>query len=374
MKKYLLLLIFISFFSVLYAQLKNDSLEYRMRPDELRTGELYLSIHNFNYLRNYEFYNRFQDGYTLFGAQLEPQLVYYAHPKLLLTAGIHLRKDFGNDGIYKTYPLFSIKYQNESSTLINGVLEGSIHHRYIDPIFDFDKKITEPVEYGTQFIINKPSLFLDAFINWKRMIYKPSPQQEQFFAGVSADLSITKTGKLQLSVPLQLLAFHQGGQIDTIPDPLQTLVNTSVGFKLKVSQKSFLQSFHMENYIVGYRDLSPTKQQAFLKGKGFYLNAGIDSPYGSLIGSYWNGNGYMGPAAMPIYQSVSQHINYPGYSEKRRELLIIRYAYQKKLLPNLYMDFRFEPVIDLRVLGSKQIEFYNSTFLVYKQEFRLIKK
>jgi hypothetical protein len=75
-------------------------------------------------------------------------------PRLAVTAGVHLRKDFGGRGIYRTYPLFSVKYQHGNSTLVNGVLEGNTHHRMLDPIYDFEKKITEPVEYGTQFIIN----------------------------------------------------------------------------------------------------------------------------------------------------------------------------------------------------------------------------
>ena len=357
-----------------FAQINNHGLEYRFRPDSTRTGELYLNVFNFNYMRNYEFYNRFQDGYTLFGAQLEPQLVYYAHPKLLITAGVHLRKDFGNDGIYKTYPLFSVKYQNGHSTLINGVLEGNIHHRFIEPIFDFEKRITEPVEYGTQLLVNKQSFFLDAFINWKKMIYKPSGQQEQFFAGASADVSVLKSEKLDFSIPIQMLAFHQGGQIDTIADPLKTFVNTALGFKLTVPLGNFIKSFSTENYITGYRDFSNTKEQAFLKGSGIYLNAKATTSFGTIGATYWKGDAYISQGGMPIYQSVSQHINYPAYSEKDRKLLIIRYAHQKYLLPNLYMDFRFEPVIDLGATGSKKIEFFNSMFLVYKQEFRLLKK
>ena len=374
MKKCRLLIFFLLTAGSGYAQIKNDSLEYRIRPDELRTGELYLSIHNFNYLRNYEFFNKFQDGYTLFGAQLEPQLVYYAHPQLAITAGIHIRKDFGDDGIRKTYPLFSIKYQKGSTTMINGVLEGNILHHYIEPLYDFEKKITTPVEYGTQFIISKPFLYLDGFINWKNMIYKPSAEQEQIVAGASSRFNLLREKKVRFSVPMQLTVFHQGGQIDTTHESLQTLVNTAVGLKLEVRGKGFIHNWRTENYIVGYREFSPTKQQAFSEGGGLYLNAGADSKMGSLTFSYWKGNGYISTEGMPVYQSASQQINNPGYSEKHRELLFIRYAYQHQVLPNLYIDFRLEPVIDLGPGKAKPLEFYNSTFLVYKQEFRLLKK
>lgn len=374
MKQLFLILMLAGAVNTLNAQILNDSLEYRIRSDSLKTGELYLSVHNFNFLRNYEYFNKIQDGYTLFGAQLEPQLLYYAHPRLSISAGAHLRKDFGGRGIYRTYPLFSIKYQKDNTTLINGVLEGNIHHRMIEPLYDFEKKITEPVEYGTQFIISNKSIFLDAFINWKRMIYKPSPDQEQVLAGASADINVIKNTKISLSLPLQLTVFHQGGQIDLVDTPLQTLVNTALGFKLKIPFQGFINAFRSENYYTSYTDFSFTLAQAYSKGGGWYLNSGIDTKYGSLMGTYWNADTYISSNGMPIYQSVSQQINHTGFTEKNRQLLMLRYSYQKRLIPNLYLDFRFEPMMDLnRPRGSKKIEFSNSSFLLYKQEFKIHK-
>lgn len=206
------------------------------------------------------------------------------------------------------------------------------------------------------------------------MIYKPSAEQEQIVAGASSRFNLLREKKVRFSVPMQLTVFHQGGQIDTTHESLQTLVNTAVGLKLEVRGKGFIHNWRTENYIVGYREFSPTKQQAFSEGGGLYLNAGADSKMGSLTFSYWKGNGYISTEGMPVYQSASQQINNPGYSEKHRELLFIRYAYQHQVLPNLYIDFRLEPVIDLGPGKAKPLEFYNSTFLVYKQEFRLLKK
>lgn len=357
-----------------HAQLTNDSLEYRVRPDSARTGALYLSVHNFNFLRNYEFFNSIQDGYTLYGAQLEPQLVYYAHPKLVIMGGIHLRKDFGGKGIYKTYPLFTIKYQNKNTALINGVLEGTIQHHFIEPIYDFERKITHPVEYGTQVVINKPSLFLDAFISWNNMIYKPSPEQEQIFAGGSADISLKQSDKFKFSIPLQLFLFHQGGQIDTLDRPLKTLLNAAAGVKFRYLTGGFIRALKTENYFVGYNDHSPSKEQFFNNGGGLFLNAGMESRLGELVLSYWNGNKYISPNGMPIYQSVSQQINHEGYTEKKRQLLFVRYAYQKELVPHFYLDFRLEPVIDLKSPEAHKVQLYHSFFLVYKQDFNLIKK
>jgi hypothetical protein len=374
MKKFLLLLLLGGIVYSSKAQINLDSLEYRIRPDSLKTGELHLNINNFNFLRNLEYFNKIQDGYTLFGAQLEPQLVYYAHPRLAITAGVHMRKDFGGRGIYRTLPLFSVKYQHGNTTLINGVLEGNVNHRMLEPIFDFEKTITDPVEYGTQFIINNKSLFLDAFINWKKMIYKPSPVQEQILGGLSADLKLIRNEKLSLSLPLQLTVFHQGGQIDVTSEPLQTLVNSAIGFKLKAATSGFVNSFRTENYLITFNDFSFTYVHPYTAGYGLYLNAGADTKYGSLMGTYWNGKTFISSNGMPLYQSVSQHISNAGYTEDKRKLIMLRYSFQKQLLPNLYMDFRLEPFIDLgRPARSRKIEFSNSSYLVYRHSFKLLK-
>jgi hypothetical protein len=169
---------------------------------------------------------------------------------------------------------------------VNGVLEGNTHHRMLDPIYDFEKKITEPVEYGTQFIINGRNLFLDAFINWKRMIYKPSPVQEQILGGLSAELNLIKNSSVSLSVPVQLTVFHQGGQIDLADDPLQTLVNSALGFKLKLPFSGWIKNLRTENYLISFNDLSFTDLQPYSKGYGWYLNAGFDTQKFGII----NGN------------------------------------------------------------------------------------
>lgn len=206
------------------------------------------------------------------------------------------------------------------------------------------------------------------------MIYKPSGEQEQIFAGGSSDITIKQTSKFKLSVPLQVLVFHQGGQIDTLDKPLRTYFNAAAGFKFRYFTSGFIKSVSTENYLVGFNDHSGVQQQAFKNDGAVYLNAGVESRLGSLILSYWNGSKYISTAGMPIFQSVSNKINHEGYTERKRELIFVRYAYQKQLVPDFYLDFRVEPVIDLKSPGSKQLDFYHSLFLVYKHEFRLLKR
>ena len=103
-----------------------------------------------------------------------------------------------------------------------------------------------------------------------------------------------------------------------------------------------------------------------------WLNAGVDSKWGSLVASYWKGNKFISIKGMPLYESVSNNLYNKGFTQSSRSILSIRYAYQKELIENLFLDVRFEPHVDLDNT-DKQLQFSNSFFLTYKRDFRLFK-
>lgn len=374
MKKSLLLaFIFLLSFSA-KAQFNNESLFNRIRPSDTLSKELYFNFYNFNYVRNYEYSNKFHDGYTLYGTQLEPQLVYYANPNLAITAGAYLRKDFGNEGLYDAKPLFSLKYHKRNLTLIFGSLEGNIQHGYIEPIYNFERKITTPIEYGTQLLIEREKFRLDSWIAWQKMIYKGDPKKEEIVGGLNTEATLFEQGRLKLTIPAQFLAYHQGGQIDVLKQiPISTLFNGATGFKLHQIIGLNVKEIYTDNYIAVYKDFSPTKVRAFQGGFGLWLNAGMHTKWGTFVASYWKGNNFMTIKGMPLYQSVSENLYDKGFTQQKRNILALRYVYQKELIPNLYLDVRFEPHFDLDHSDS-QLQFNHSLFLTYKEDFRLFKK
>lgn len=354
----------------------NNSAFISNSSDSLKANHLYLDINNFNFVRNYEYFNAFQDGYTLFGSILEPQLKYIANDNLQISVGAFLRKDFGDRGLNDAKPLFNVKYHKNNLKLIFGSIEGNVQHQYIEPLYDLERRITNPVEYGTQLKIDKPNYHLIAWISWDKMIYKNSTEQEQISGGLTSDFNIIKKDQFKLSLPLQFMVKHKGGQIDIKPSqPLVTMVNAAIGLKLELpltNNKTFSRVF-TENYWVGYKDMSPQPVQIFEKGKGYWLNLGLDSKYGTIITSYWNGNNFFSLKGTPIYQSISSDIDFPNYAESKRSLLLIRYAYQQALLPNLFFDVRIEPIFDLHSPKSKKMDFSNSFFLTYRETIKLTK-
>jgi len=355
-------------------QFNQQALENRIRPDSNAVGEVHFNFYNFNFVRNYEYSNDFHEGYTLYGTQLQHQLVYQAHPNLVLTVGALLRKDFGDNGINDAKPLFSVKYHKRDLSLIFGSLEGGIHHKYIEPLYNFERQITDPVEYGTQLLVEKENFNLDAWIAWQRMIYKGDAAKEEIIGGLATKTTVSNFNGWEFSIPAQFLVYHQGGQIDVLKDiPISTLFNGAAGFKLhKVIDGRRIKEIYTDNYVAAYKDFSGEKRRAFQGGFGLWLNAGVETSFGSLVASYWKGNKFISIKGMPLYESVSSNLNNAGFTQNHRNVLSLRYAYQRELIPNFYLDVRFEPHLDLDHM-DKQLQFNHSFFLTYKQDFRLFK-
>lgn len=374
---YKITILFFAFFALALtakAQFDNESIFNRIRPADSLAKELHFNFYNFNYVRNYEYSNKFHDGYTLYGTQLAPQLVYYANPNLAIVAGAYLRKDFGNEGIYDAKPLFSLKYHKRNLSLVFGSLEGNIEHNYIEPIYNFERKITTPIEYGTQLLVDRERFKLDSWISWQKMIYKGDPIKEEIVGGLITESFLIKTDHWKLSIPAQFLAYHQGGQIDRLKSiPISTLFNGATGFKLHKAVSEKVKEFFTDNYIAVYKDFSPTKVRAYQGGFGLWLNAGVATKWGSLVASYWKGNNFLTIKGMPLYQSVSENLYDAGFKQSSRSILAVRYVYQKQLIPNLYLDVRFEPHWDLGTPDA-DFQFNHSLFLTYKEDFRIFKR
>lgn len=353
------------------AQVNNSAVFNRIRPADSLVKQLHLNFYNFNYVRNYEYTNNFHDGYTMYGTQLEPQLVYYVQPHLVITAGAYLRKDFGDEQVlYDAKPLFNIKYSKNDLTLIFGSIEGNIQHDYIEPIYDYERKITTPIEYGTQLLINKDKIKLDTWIAWQKMIYRASPYKEEFMGGANADVKLAGSDKWRLSWPVQFLASHLGGQIDTLRKvPVSSLFNGATGFKLQAKLGKNIHGVFTENHIAFYKDFSRDKLRTYNNGIGIWLNAGVNSKWGSIMASYWYGDKFITLKGMQLYQSVSESLFQAGYAQAKRNVITLRYLYQKELLPSLFLDVRLEPSFDLDN-PSRTPQFNHSFFLTYKGDFR----
>lgn len=368
MRNLLSLIFFVSFFVPAKAQI-----DYALFRDSATlkaedSGKLSLSIDNLNYLRNYEYFGDIPLSYTLLGYQFISQLKYQLNEAFSLKGGIFLRREFGIDGFTDVVPVLTAKYQKRSFTLNLGTLEGSLNHRFIEPIYDVESIISDRIEQGVQAIINRKKFWLDWYIDWEKAIKLNSSHPEEFTTGFSIRKKIFQNDRIDIELPAQALVAHKGGQIDSSNTPVESLLNTAVGAAISFNNPgAFIKAIKTQHFFAYYRDISGTKAQLFNEGTGLYsalifksrLNIDLDI-------RYWKGDSFHGPRGGALYSSISEKIR--GYGEQKRELLFVSFIYDKQLFSNVWLDLRVEPYYDLK---NRFTEYAYSVFLRFNKDFLL---
>ncbi|WP_089332024.1 hypothetical protein [Hymenobacter mucosus] len=355
---------------VAFGQLDNRAFTYPLPLGPSYERQLRLDVQGFLFNKDNEYFNKIDPGLTYFGAQLAPRLVYFPAANLRLEAGVYLWKDYGAPRLRQVRPLLTVKYQQGPHRLIFGNLEGHLHHGYIEPLFDFERVITNRLEEGTQYQLRTPRTFLDVWVNWQRQQYRFSNFQEEVAGGFSSEFNLLgdSTGWL-LKLPVQFTATHRGGQLDTIDIPLQTLFNGATGLRVRRAVASrFVQAAHFDGYFAYFKDYSFTSALPYGHGTGLYLNAGLDTKLSNLQLAYWSGNGFISPLGGRLYRSISVSAVDPNYTEKQRELLILRVMRDYRLPGNLLLTTRFEPLYDL---NNGLFDFSFALYLNFNQSFLL---
>lgn len=349
------------------------------------TNKILLDLWNQNFLKNSEYFGPITHGMTLFGDDINAQLGWVPDKHVLLLGGIYVRKDFGNPNFEIIQPTWTVKLQsNNGISFLFGNLEGSMDHRYIEPLMAYyfpmsyyQQQYFNPLETGLQLKVNKPWLWADAWINWAHQEYLNSNYHENIKQGISLELTIYHpSDNFKITIPAQYTMFHFGGQIDTSKAPYVSIFNGAAGlcFDWDFSKKnSFISQVKWENYICVYNDVSnnPTDIHTYpyTAGNGAYFNLFVKSKYGfGIMASYWDGNYWVAPMGGDLYQSVSWV--YGSFTEPNRSLAFLRFYYQKELFPNLFVDVRLEPYYDINQQFS---EFSYFIFVTYKRTFTLTK-
>ncbi|MEO9146421.1 MAG: hypothetical protein ABI237_12790 [Ginsengibacter sp.] len=335
---------------------------------------LSFNLYNLNYINNTEWFGNIPLSGTLFGYELIPEMEYQISPKLIIKGGIYLQKEFGRTNYTTIAPTFQVKYRAKHSSYIIGNLEGNMNHGFIEPIYDYKLLINERLENGFQFLVDTKPYNHDFYINWRRAIHPGDDFKEEFDIGYSANLNVINKNNWDLHLPIQLLYSHKGGQVDVLSTPLQSLTNLATGISVtRKFDKTLLQKIVFENYYVNYKDISGHKVQPFNEGNAFlshllfqFKNLGLDL-------RYWNGEGFIGPRGMSLFQSVSE--KYPGLTEKHRELLIASFIYDKEIYKNVFFDFRVIPYKDFieKIRSGTGLEYSYEMYIKYVLKLNLAK-
>lgn len=351
-----------------FAQLDNRAFEQRMTVEPADSNKLFLGINMLGFAKDNEFFDTTVEGYTLFGYQLNPYLSYNISKNVRLDAGVYVQKDFGNDEYSTVKPTLSLKIRNNNFNFIFGTLEGSIHHRLIEPLYDFERTLNNRLENGAQVTwIKDNDLFLDAWIDWQKMIYANSTDPERFTAGVSFNKTLFRFGSMHVDLPVQLVASHQGGQIDTVDNEVITRFNMAGGLIFEGTNTGFINSWGVKAYATSFNTNAtiPTFNQ---DGVGFYINPYVKTKIGlTVMGSYWYGDRFLSIQGSPLFTSVNDQ--YPMRVDKVRELIMLRFLYDLKVAEGLTLTARAEPFYDTY---ADEIEYSFGLYLSFSERFFIL--
>ena len=343
--------------------------EYAERPGQVR-----FSVKSLTFFKDNEYFNKIIDGYTLFGTQLNPSFSYYLNSNFRLEAGILLWKDFGNSELRQVRPTYRATWTVGTNQFVFGNIHANLHHQYIEPLFNFERVILNPLEEGLQYRYlggESGRLFIDVWVDWQRQQYRYSNYQEEIAGGISNRVRLTSgDGPLTLSLPFQFTATHHGGQIDTLNKPLQTLFNEALGLEVKHEldgQK--IKGIRFNAYALGFQDHSfTTGQLPFKNGTAFYLNGTLETHYADVMVSYFEGHDFISPLGGDIYQGLSRSVSDPTYTAPNRRVLQLRLLRDFRISDAAVLTVRAEPFYDF---NAKRTDFSVGVYLNFRQEWLL---
>lgn len=221
--------------------------------DSTKVNTLRLVVDADGFFKDNEYEGEVVRGYTLPGFWVRPRVTYSPSPKLNFELGLHAIV-YNGAGKYPNYAFHDIvrwkgnQYSNGAHLMPwfraeahLGCLDltiGSLHrddnqHNVILPLFNPETEFSTDPEQGVEVRIHKNRYTLDAWVDWESFIYQMDTHQEAFTVGIVQEVELTNPSnkRWHLSVPIQFLAQHRGGELDKTDMGVQTLYNAAIGLK-----------------------------------------------------------------------------------------------------------------------------------------------
>lgn len=232
------------------------SMSYRISPAQ--TNTLGLDIEALAFFKDNEFDGNVLRGYSLPGMRIQPRLTYTPVSKIRLELGLHATIYSGANK-YPCYvyhdiaawkgdqyqsgahllPFFRATASFDNITLVLGDIYGGATHGLAEPMYNPELILTDDPEAGVQMIVDTRRWHSDLWLNWQSYIFEESTHQEAFTVGWSQSVSLLQPGGTlgghRLSLPIQLLVQHRGGEQDVSSRGVQTIVNAGGGLRYEYS-------------------------------------------------------------------------------------------------------------------------------------------
>lgn len=227
--------------------------------DTAKINTLGLELEALAFFKDNEFDGNVQNGYSLPGVRLQPRLTYTPIRQIKLELGLHATIYSGANK-YPCYVFHDIatwkgnQYQSGAHllpffratasfrhiTLALGNIYGGATHGFSEVMYNPELVLTDDPEMGFQILLDTKRWHSDLWINWQSYIFKEDTHQEAFTVGWTQRIDIWKKRHSEdithtLSIPIQLVLQHRGGEQDNTDMGVQTIANGALGLAYRYS-------------------------------------------------------------------------------------------------------------------------------------------
>ena len=322
------------------------------------------------FFKNNEYFSPVAVGQTLPGVAATMAFAYQISDRFKAELGVYAVKYSGRNPLVNLQSFVRLQYAiTPSFSMVLGNLYGGVNHRLIEPLYQWERQYTANPESGLQFVFHTKRWFIDAWVDWENFIRRGDPVLEALTFGTSVKTILTDdNSRFSLSVPLQLLIHHHGGQIDTSDEPMIVLGNLATGLctDLKTGDGWF-RSVGLDLFVAGYWDrYSDEDLRPFDRGWGIYpVLHGNFSSIKCMIG-YWYAEKFYAFQGEPLFGSFDPFN--PLQQLPVRQLLTFKFAYEKQVLKGVSLGAYLETYSDLNL---SQTDYSFGVHLRFNHQFLL---
>lgn len=322
--------------------------------------KMYLEINAVNFFKNNEFKGEKVKGYTLPGFRLSTNISLAMSKKIKLEMGINFLRYWGSEA-YPCYSYLSIsEWESErynkglhfipimrgqfaitdSFHIIIGTLYNHNNHFLCRPLYNNELNYTADPENGVQIIYSNKYYTSDIWLNWQSFIFKNDIHQELFTFGYTSTTNILRNSDgLNLSIPLQFLAQHRGGEINNSEKiEVQTASNYATGLNTLYNFNfKYLKHISLSCNYVGFMQNTGTLYP-FDNGWGVYSELSVKIQDFKISTSYWISEDFITMLGSPHFGNQSQSKPKMTFDKMDMFMIDLEYCYHK----NRYFSFGLE--------------------------------
>ncbi len=354
----------------LFGQSLSDLNHFYKPIDTSEVKTLNFEFESMSFFHNTEYMGDIVDGYTWTGAWVRPKLSYTFSDKLKVDVGGHFLRYSSRNEYTTVRPWITAEYKMfDQMKVILGNLDENNNHGLIKQLWEPERVMTDAPREGIQFLYNSKFIEINNWTSWEQLILRGDPYQEHFTFGLTGRGQIYSNSMTTVKIPVQLLIYHQGGEIDSSPLGVVTHLNYATGMEtnFKVGDH-FLKNIDFNMLWVGYLCPDGPAPYGYDKGHGYSVTLAGDTRFGKFSLDYWNAYQFIAPYGKRIYMSVSDRNI--ALSQQDRSQIAFNYMLRQPILKDIEFAFQGEALYDFM---TTKFSFAFGYYLVINQDFFLKK-